>query len=91
MKKLKLTIIAIVSLVLFSNAQDKPAYQLYNNKGKLAKYDKMIKDLAESDMVFFGEGHTNPISHWMQIEMAKSFYEIKGDKLFFGAEIFNDS
>ena len=90
MKKLKLTIIAIVSLVLFSNAQDKPAYQLYNNKGKLAKYDKMIKDLAESDMVFFGEGHTNPISHWMQIEMAKSFYEIKGDKLFFGAEMFEN-
>jgi len=90
MKKLQLTIIAFISLVLFSNAQDKPAYQLYNNKGKLAKYDKMIKDLAESDMVFFGEAHTNPISHWMQIEMAKSFYEIKGDKFFFGAEMFEN-
>ena len=90
MKKLQLTLITIIAFVTFSNAQDKPAYQLYNNKGKLAKYDKMIKDLAKSDMVFFGEAHTNPISHWMQIEMAKSFYEIKGDKLFFGAEMFEN-
>ena len=50
----------------------------------------MIKDLAKSDMVFFGEYHTNPISHWMQIEMAKSFYEIKGEKLVFGAEMFEN-
>jgi len=90
MKKLQLTILALMSLVLFSNAQSQPAYQLYNNKGKLADYDKMIKDLAKSDMVFFGEAHTNPISHWMQIEMAKSFFEIKGDKLFFGAEMFEN-
>ena len=90
MKKIQLTLFAIISFVLFANAQDKPAYELYNNKGKLAKYDKMIKDLAESDMVFFGESHTNPISHWMQIEMAKSFYEIKGAKLFFGAEMFEN-
>ena len=89
MKKLQLTILTIFAAVLFTNAQhSKPAYQLYNNKGKLAKYDKMIKDLAKSDMVYFGEYHTNPISHWMQIEMAKSFYEIKGDRLVFGAEMF---
>ena len=71
-------------------AQGKPAYLLYNNKGNLESYDAMIKDLAKSDMVFFGEYHTNPISHWMQLEMAKSFYEIKGDKLFFGAEMFEN-
>jgi len=88
MKKISLTLITIKAFVSLTIAQGRPAYQLYNNKGKLAKYDKMIKDLAKADMVFFGEYHTNPISHWMQIEMAKSFYEIKGDKLVFGAEMF---
>ncbi len=88
MKKISLTFIAIIAFVSLTIAQGSPAYELYNNKGKLAKYDKMIKDLAKADMVFFGESHTNPISHWMQIEMAKSFYEIKGDKLVFGAEMF---
>jgi len=88
MKKLSLTIIVLITFVSMTIAQGRPAYELYNNKGKLAKYDKMIKDLAKADMVFFGESHTNPISHWMQIEMAKSFHEIKGDKLVFGAEMF---
>ena len=88
MKKIVLTILAIASFVQVSNAQDKVASQLYNNKGKKVKYKKMIKDLAESDMVFFGEYHTNPISHWMQLEMTMSFFELKGDKLFFGAEMF---
>jgi len=39
-------------------------------------------------MVFFGEYHGNPISHWLQLEMSKSFYDVKGDKLIFGAEMF---
>lgn len=90
MKKLQLTILVIMSFVLFSKAQNKPAYLLYNQKGKIVKYEKMIKDLAESDMVFFGEYHQNPISHWLQLEMSISFYEIKGDKLFFGAEMFEN-
>jgi uncharacterized iron-regulated protein len=76
--------------VNFINAQSQPAYELFKNNGKLANYDDMIKDLAKSDMVFFGEYHTNPISHWMQLEMSKSFFEIKKDKLFFGAEMFEN-
>jgi len=90
MKTILLTALVIFSLSLTGIAQDKPAYLLYNQKGKIAKYDKMIKDLADADMVFFGEYHTNPISHWIQIEMAKSFYKIKKEKLVFGAEMFEN-
>jgi len=90
MKKLIVSIIIFFVSVNLIIAQDMQAYQLYNQKGKVANYKSMIKDLANSDMVFFGEYHTNPISHWMQLEMTKSFYEIKGDKLFFGAEMFEN-
>jgi len=90
MKHLQLTFLLMIFFVGVSSAQDKPAYELYKNNGKKAKYDKMIKDLAKNDMVFFGEYHTNPISHWLQFEMSKSFYEIKGEKLFFGAEMFEN-
>src|SRR5690606_33671081 len=90
MKKLILTGIFILSFIGFTYTQNKPAYQLFKNNGKAAKYDKMIKDLAQSDMVFFGEYHDNPISHWLQLEMSKSFYELKGQKLFFGAEMFEN-
>jgi len=90
MKRITLSILCSLAFVLVITAQSKPAYNLYKNNGKEAKYDKMIKDLAKSDMVFFGEYHTNPISHWMQLEMSKSFYEIKGKQLFFGAEMFEN-
>jgi uncharacterized iron-regulated protein len=88
MKHLILTSFLLISIVSFTKAQNKPAYQLFSNDGEIAIYDDMIKDLVISDMVFFGEYHNDPISHWMQIEISKSFFEIKGDKLFFGAEMF---
>lgn len=88
----QLLIIGFIILLFINTAiaQDKPAYQLFKSNGKAAKYDKMIKDLSDSDMVFFGEYHTNPISHWLQLEMSKSFFQIKGDRLFFGAEMFEN-
>jgi len=90
MKRVLATGFFLIIFISVSFSQDKPAYQLFNQKGKITKYNKMIRDLADSDMVFFGEYHTNPISHWLQIEMAKSFYEKKGEKLFFGAEMFEN-
>ena len=90
MKQLVLTIFTYLTFISLMSAQSKPAYLLFKNNGKPADYDKMIKDLSESDMVFFGEYHNNPISHWMQLEMSKSFFEIKGDKLYFGAEMFEN-
>lgn len=90
MKQLVQIAFIFLAFISITNAQNKPAYQLFKNNGKAADYNKMIKDLAESDMVFFGEYHNNPISHWLQLEMSKSFFEIKRDKLFFGAEMFEN-
>jgi len=90
MKQLALTAFIFLAFISLTTAQNKPAYQLFKNNGKAADYNKMIQDLTESDMVFFGEYHNNPISHWLQLEMSKSFFEIKGNKLFFGAEMFEN-
>ncbi len=75
---------------IFMAAQDKPAYLLYNSKGKTADYKDMVKDLSKADMVLFGEHHTNPISHWLQLEVTQSLYESVGDKLILGAEMFEN-
>jgi uncharacterized iron-regulated protein len=68
-------------------AQNKPAYVLYNSKGKKVKYAKMIKKVSESDVLFFGEQHNNPISHWLQIEATKDLFAMKGQNLVLGAEM----
>ncbi len=68
-------------------AQNKPAYILYNSKGKKVKYAKMIKKVSESDVLFFGEQHNNPIAHWLQIEATKDLFALKGQNLILGAEM----
>ena len=57
---MKQVLFLITSLLLFTFAfgQDKPAYILYNAKGKKVKYEKMIRDLSSKDIVLFGEFHT---------------------------------
>ena len=46
----------------------------------------MIKQLAEKDIVLFGEFHNNPISHWMELSVAKDLAEKR--EMVFGAEMF---
>jgi uncharacterized iron-regulated protein len=68
-------------------AQNKPAYVLYNSKGKKVKYAKMIKKVSESDLLFFGEQHNNPIAHWLQFETTRDLFALKGQNLILGAEM----
>ncbi len=67
-------------------AQGKPAYVLYDAKGKKVSYQKMIKTLQGKDIVLFGEYHNNPISHWLQLEVTR---DLKASRdLILGAEMF---
>ncbi|OYU53952.1 MAG: iron-regulated protein [Chitinophagaceae bacterium BSSC1] len=67
-------------------AQQKPAYILYNSKGKKVSYQKMIKQLVENDVVLFGEYHNNAIAHWLQLSVTKDCQTKKN--LVLGAEMF---
>jgi len=67
---------------------DKPAYFLYNKDGKDVKYEKMMKQMEDADIVLFGESHDNPIAHWLELEVTKDLYEMKKGNLILGAEMF---
>lgn len=66
----------------------KPAYKLFREDGKKIKYEKMAEAAANADIVLFGEYHTNPISHWLQLELTTDLFEARGDALILGAEMF---
>ncbi|MBB4805082.1 putative iron-regulated protein [Chryseobacterium defluvii] len=70
------------------NAQDFKAYQFYDQKGKTIKTDKLIKELAEYDVVFFGENHNSSINHWLQLKVTEGLYEKKKRQIILGAEMF---
>ncbi|MGJ8659553.1 MAG: ChaN family lipoprotein [Cellulophaga fucicola] len=75
MKKAYLTL-TLVFFTLFVYSQ-KPAYVIYNAKGKKVSYKKMLKDLSTKDIILFGELHNNPISHWLELEVTKDIHNTK--------------
>ena len=84
MPKLIHLLVILSSNILF--AQEKPAYQLFTSSGKKIEYVKMLKQLNDQDLVFFGEYHNNPISHWLTLELVKDLK--KNNDLILGAEMF---
>ena len=86
MKKILFLTLIYLALMAFKN--DKPAYRIMNNEGKKIKYEKMLKEISEADVVFFGELHNNPICHWLQYELTKDLYAATDSNLVIGAEMF---
>ncbi len=86
MKKPLLFLSLFIVFTAFKN--DKPAYRLFNAKGKMVKYRKMINAAKNADVVFFGELHNNPISHWLELEITKDLYKARNGNIIQGAEMF---
>ncbi|AYZ36557.1 iron-regulated protein [Chryseobacterium indologenes] len=69
-------------------AQNFKAYQFYDKKGKEVNTDKIVKELADYDVVFFGENHNSSVNHWLQLKITEALYEKKKGQLILGAEMF---
>ncbi len=86
--KTKIFLLLSVFALTVAMKNDKPAYKLFNSEGKQVKYKTLLKNALESDIVFFGEMHNNPICHWLQLELTSDIFEKKGELLVMGAEMF---
>lgn len=74
--------------MIFGFSADKPAYKLFESRGKQIKYEKMLKQLAEADVVLFGEYHNNSILHWLELQIVKDLTKAKQGNLVMGSEVF---
>lgn len=66
----------------------KPAYELYDNKGKEITFDKLVNKVKKADIIFFGELHSDPLAHWLELELTKELYQLKNTNLVLAAEMF---
>jgi uncharacterized iron-regulated protein len=78
----------LLLLPFIAMKSDKPAYKIYNTKGRTSNYEDLLKAAKASDIIFFGELHKNPIAHWLELELTKDLYADKGAGLVLGAEMF---
>jgi uncharacterized iron-regulated protein len=80
---------AVVAFIgLTAATGDKPAYRVFNDKGKNADYKDILKAASEADIVFFGELHDNALCHWLELEFTKDLYAEKKETFVLGAEMF---
>jgi uncharacterized iron-regulated protein len=83
----KYLLLSLIILSTFAFVSDKPAYNLFNKKGRNVKYKTILEAASKVDVVFFGELHTNPIAHWLQYELTKDLYDVRNGKMVLGAEM----
>ena len=86
--KRQLILPLLLSLPFLAISQDKPSYQIFDEKGKESSYKELLKAAGKADVVFFGEEHDNPIAHWLELELLKDLFADKGKDLIVGAEMF---
>lgn len=84
---MKLIKLLLIVLPLLTQAQPE-AYQIYNSDGTPVKWEKMVKILAEQQIVLFGELHNNSITHWLQLELTEALHQYEDVNLALGAEMF---
>lgn len=70
-------------------AQGKTAYKLFDQNGTEVQYSQLLGASLENELIFFGELHNNPISHWLQIELTRDVYHADTTKVLrLGFEMF---
>lgn len=90
MKKLFTTLSMALAVALTTTAQTgyRKAYTLFDSQGKEIGYETLIDSISKADVVLIGEIHNCAITHWLELEITRSLYNLYGDSLMMGAEMF---
>ncbi|MEE4177440.1 MAG: ChaN family lipoprotein [Bacteroides sp.] len=86
--KRTLTSLTLILALTFVQAQEKPAYRIYNQNGQPADFGQLLEAASKTQVVLFGELHNNPIAHWLQLELSLELFNKIGNNLVLGAEMF---
>lgn len=79
---------AIVLAATFTAAAASPeAYRLFDNTGREVTFREMADSLGRAEVVFIGENHNCPVSHWMELEITRALHTRHGSALTIGEEM----
>lgn len=81
-------LISTISIMSFSQKIDLRAFRIFDSKGNEILYSDMIDGVQNVDVLFFGELHNNPISHWFELILTQYLYQKYQQNFVLGAEMF---
>lgn len=77
----------LLSAATAASAASPEAYRLFDNSGREVSFSEMTDSLGRADVVFIGENHNCPISHWMELEITRALHALHGSSLTLGEEM----
>jgi len=64
--------VCLITAMSVATAQHIPAYMIYSKDGNPSDFTELLQAAKSNRLILFGELHNNPISHWLQLELAKA-------------------
>ncbi|MBR6368552.1 MAG: hypothetical protein IKR89_09395 [Bacteroidaceae bacterium] len=72
MQRIILSLLGLMMAAASAIAQPQPeAYRLYDAKGKPIDFGTMTDSLSKQNVVFVGEMHNCPVTHWLEEGVSK--------------------
>ncbi|HUX53074.1 MAG TPA: ChaN family lipoprotein [Williamwhitmania sp.] len=87
MKKIVFAFVFAISFLTIK-AQDVVAYRIFTSDGVEVPFSKVMEAAYNSDVLFFGEQHNNPVVHWLELQAEMALQQHFSDSLVLGAEMF---
>jgi len=89
MKYLFSIITLIISVCVLAQDDISVHYKIYDTKAKqIVSVDKIVSDMADADVLFFGEEHNDSVCHYLENKIFRTLYEKFGDKIALSMEMF---
>ena len=89
MKLLRISSFLLLSLPVFSQDSISVHYKIYDTRIKqLIAIDKIVADMADADVLFFGEEHNDSAGHYLENKIFRALHAAYGDKVVLSMEMF---
>lgn len=88
MRKSLLFLLLLYTGSIIFGQSGSPLFKIYDSQGKETSYNEMMESLSVNDLIFLGELHNDPVSHWLQIKILKEFHKKFGKDVIVGFEMF---
>ncbi|HLP11293.1 MAG TPA: ChaN family lipoprotein [Flavobacteriales bacterium] len=85
----KIIFCALLAVFVFAQSfkAEPVAYKIFDKRGREVSWKDLVQQCKGMHVVFFGELHNNPISHWLQLKLTQSLF-VENKNLVLGAEMF---
>ena len=74
LQKLMIMASSFLLFLPFLDAQNAHSHLIFDKNMKKSSFKKILKKCAKADVIFFGEVHSDPIAHWLELKLLQNLH-----------------